>query len=185
MSVFKPLERTNRLLEAARTQGGSGSLPSHHYALAHVVLRETLHAFPDLLLSLGSSEGRERVLGNVWQLVCEICDRGGKTTFTMEDVQVIPTRVNDFPLVLIILPPPQTTSEAFMVAAVLEVPLEELSQRQENPRLRYFTLELGFGADLQGRPVLCEWDSLGSHINYGYGPSLSPQAFVEALQRFL
>lgn len=131
------------------------------------------------------STDKDRLLGEIWNLVCKICDEGGKSSFGIEDVRFLDTLIQDFPMILVYFPQPQDIAEVFMVAIVLKIPVERLPERPENPEVRYFTLEQGVTQDQRFRTVLCEWDMAGTHINYGDGPETYPLGFIEAIDKYL
>lgn len=76
-------------------------------------------------------------------------------------------------------------TEAYFVAAVLLVDLEQETPEVDQPALRYFTLEYGATLDGPPRTVLCEWTAEGSHLNYGDGPEPTLATFAEAIEQLL
>jgi hypothetical protein len=155
--------------------------PSHHYALAHIVLKDFCLGNPKAFFGLMISSEKEKFLEDLWAEVCRVCDAGGQPQFRIQDAQFVTTRIQDFPMVLVFFPPPSAMTEVFMVAVVLKVPVERLDSAPDNPEVRYFTLELGFEDDHSPRTVLCEWDVSGSHVNYDNGPELTPQQTPQGL----
>lgn len=159
--------------------------PSHHYALAHIVLKELCMKNPYWFFGFVTATDKEQILGEIWSFVCRISDEGGKPSFGIEDVRFEACRIQDFPMVLIYFPPPQGIAEVFIVAIILKISVERLSECPENPEVRYFTLEKGVTEDHRHRTVLCEWDMDGTHLNYGDGPETYPRGFIEAIERYL
>lgn len=159
--------------------------PSHHYALAHIVLKDVCMHHPVYFFCVMVSPEKDEFLEMVWQWVCEICDGGGKAPFSIQDVVFEGMRIQEYPMLVALFPQPRDIAEVFMIAAVLKVPADELEEAPENPEVRYFTLELGATEDYRARTVLCEWDMSGNHVNYGDGPDPDPRAFIEAIKSLL
>lgn len=184
MWPFSRRKKTQQL-EPSTKDLDSTPPPSHHYALAHIVLKELCIKNPYWFFEFMISTEKERILGEIWGLVCELCDEGGKPSFGIEDVRFLDGRIQDFPMILVYFPQPQDIAEVYMVAIILKIPVEQLPEHPENPEVRYFTLEQGVTEDHGHRTVLCEWNMRGMHLNYGDGPETYPRGFIEAIKRYL
>ncbi len=158
----------------------------HHYYVAHVVLRQLALNNPREFFAVMTSPLRQEFLDKMWNQICQDCDQDGTASFNSRDIQVHITQVGEFPAVLIEMPKPYFTTEAFMVCAVLKVPITELSAIPENPGCQYFTLEKsGDMSNRQDKTVLCEWNA-EAHIHYdGDGPEATQEAFVERIKEII
>ncbi len=121
----------------------------HHYVLAHVVLRQVAQRDPYIFFGMLRSPRRKKFLNDIWKHVYEHCDEEGKAYFSSQDVLIHPRNIGEYPAVLIEMPPPYFTMEAYMVCAVLGVPPSEAVKKMpDNPKVYYYTLEKG--VDLAG-----------------------------------
>ncbi len=160
-----------------------------HYMIAHMALHEACRHYPHgFFAAMASPSDRLNLIQSLWTSVSDRFEGPGEPSFGPEDIRITTSTILNYPLVLIIMPTPMLMVEAFMVAVIMMVKVEKLSEAPDDPVVRYFTLELG--ADDHNNPisVLCEWDQSGSHINYGEGPpleELSGKSFIDALERYL
>ncbi|MFH0826072.1 MAG: ankyrin repeat domain-containing protein [Pseudomonadota bacterium] len=190
------LEVVKLLLEkeaeiAAKDKGKR--IPSHHYALAHIVIPAFCFRNPYLFFNtMTSPELREHLFDELlWPRVCEISDVGGKPWFGgIKDLHVSPTNIKGFPTVIIVFPNPRRIPEVFMVAVVLKNPAVMDRPDAGVLEIRYFTLELGFGDDNQFRTYICEWERDGSRNNHGTGtkvtyPQMTPHEWEVMFEFFV
>ena len=156
-----------------------------HYTFAHVALRQI--AFDDPLTFLGvlASPDAMRFLADVLRQVREHCkDVEPLADFSVEEVTVHKRRIGRFPCAIIEMPPPQEVPEAFFVGAVLLVdPTQEIDE-SKGVDLHYYTLEKGAVFEGVPRTVLCEWTADGSHLNFGFGPPPTVDAFFGVLEEW-
>jgi len=159
-----------------------------HYFLAHIALREVAFLDPDSFMeSLRGRRAAHRLAHLIRWINEHRPEPQKRLAFVSSDLTVHPLRIAGYPSVVIEMPQPHGSTRAFYVAAVL---LGEAVVGASGPAcepLRYFTLELGSsGSDpAQGRTVLCEWTSVGSHINYGDGPAPNLGAFLRSVEELL
>lgn len=92
------------------------------------------------------------------------------------------TTIENLPCVLLVMPPPEMATEAFLVAVVSTVDEEKLwnDGGDASSPIYYFTLE----ASATGNPMLCEWAD-GQHLNYGSDPAPKSDAFQDVVEMFL
>ncbi len=159
----------------------------HHYDLAHVALRQICMANPVGFIRVMGSQNRDKFLEDVWQQVRKNCDPKGNPPFSIKDVKVETTKIEEFPTIIITMPTPQFMAEAHMVGIVLKVDVKDFIENKipEKPVVEYFTLEKGFTLDESERTVLCKWDETGKHHNYGTGPNATSSEFIKAISKML
>lgn len=165
----------------------SAKIRCHHYTMAHVALRSVAFAQPLGFFGILASEESEKFLGELLESVTEECqEREPRPNFSASDLHVRTGRVWNYPCVVIEMPEPRATAEAFFVGAVLFVEMAEDADPPENPELRYFTLEKGMNIEeSQPRTVFCEWTAEGSHLNFGDGPPATVKDFTSAIEGHL
>ena len=134
-----------------------------------------------MFFGIMASPQKDEFLKDVWGQICENCDPEGKASFDISEVIASTGRIKDYPAIVIRMPPPQRTTEAYFVAVVLKIDVEEDDQ-PENPDFAYLTLEKGMNLDGSDRMVLCGWTGENTHDNYGEGPEATPEAFVAAVE---
>jgi len=155
--------------------------PSPHYVFAHYAMRQIALAEPLQILAIAASPD---VGGFIDAVLRNVVEKSGREAgFEGADIKVHPTRVNDYPCVVIEMPEPQEAAEAYLVAIL--VPIDFSSELppdldQEQVTAQYYTLEKGFSLSGEPRTVLAEWDHQ-KHSNYGEGPEPTVEAFVAAL----
>ena len=111
-----------------------------------------------------------------------VADNEDGEVLTAEGLEVRTGLLSDRPCVLIRLPIPERVLECFYIAAILETAptTDQIAGRAPLPKLRYFTLELGWTLMGSRRTVLCEWQRDG-HLNYGDGPEPEQTQFLAAV----
>lgn len=144
----------------------------HHYTFAHGVLRAMTLQEPERMGESLRGERGEAFLHGLWHHV-------GQSLNESERLRSVGLSLDSFgvagnaALHVVRLPPPVTTTEAHMVAILLQPrPFRFPAQDQERLQPRYFTLERGLSETVD-RTVLGEWTHSGDgveHLNYGVGP---------------
>jgi hypothetical protein len=159
----------------------------HHYVLTHIALRQICMANPAGFFRVMASQNRDKFLEDVWQRVRKNCDDKGNPSFSIEDVKVETTQIEEFPIIIITMPKPQFDTECHMVGIVLRVDVKDFIENRlpEKPVAEYFTLEKGSNLDGSDRTVLCKWDESGTHYNYDTGPNPTKIEFMKAILRKL
>ena len=159
----------------------------HHYVLAHVALRQICMANPVSFFRIMASQNRDNYLDNIWQQVRKNCDKEGEPSFSIKDVKVETTKINEFPTILITMPTPQFMAETHIIGIVLRLNVKNFIENKipEKPVAEYFTLEKGFNLDDSERTVFCKWDETGKHLNYGTGPNPMTGEFIKAISKML
>ncbi|RQP21418.1 hypothetical protein DZC73_28485 [Albitalea terrae] len=151
----------------------------HHYAFAHVVLRDVCASDPLQLFAIVASPEQERFIAWLWELTEK---RVGKPIAELDPktLAVTTCRIGEHPAIIVRMPAPEAVAEAHLVGLLLTSVPESASEAPASVAFRYFTLEHGVNMDGSARTVLCEWAD-GVHRNFGEGPEATESAFIEAL----
>lgn len=155
---------------------------TNHYFLVHKMLKQFALEKPYVFFSVMGSSLQQEFLEDIGRVLCETSDKEVPGSFPAQNIKVITFRIIDYPAVLIMMPKPSHSNEAYMVGVVLKVPIQDFEEQPENPGIKYFTLEKGFnffGDD--DIAFVCEWNG-EKHINYGITRDISPEAFVEKIK---
>jgi hypothetical protein len=168
--------------EQAEQCGTSVPITRHHYDFGHVVLREACSFNPMAFFQVLASPGKEDFLEELWRATCERCDRKGPARFSSNDVAIDSVMLDNYPTILVTMPPPQVMTEAFYVAIVLLTPMDRIvaGDIPEHPSFGYYTLELGIAPNESRYTVLCAWEE-GRHASFGNGPPPEPTPFLQAV----
>jgi hypothetical protein len=174
-------------LAAAMRAMGDAPPRRHHYMFAHVALRQIISQEPTKWVALLHSEKSEEILRQLWDTVYTTIHQREPDAPRLDPLGLCahPRRIADFPCVIVEMPMPEGTTEAYFVGIVLRVKFEGQPAVPLAPPLRYFTLERG--ASLQPgmrRTVLCEWTDT-AHLNFGGGPQPTVEAVAEAIAKML
>jgi hypothetical protein len=158
----------------------------HHYDLGHVILREMCSHNPMAFFQVLASPGKDDFLEQLWRIACDRCDEQGPVTFSHTDVAIDPTRIDEYPVILVTMPRPKVMTEAFYIAVVLLTPMDQIMGGiiQGKPEIGYYTLELGIAPDESEYTMLCSWVD-GKHVNFGEGPEADPAVFLQAVSEKL
>jgi len=150
--------------------------------LGHVILREACSSNPMAFFQVLASPGKDDFLEKLWMATCERCDGQGPALFSYKDVVIASLMLDEYPTILVTMPPPRVMTEAFYIAIVLLTPMAQIvaGNVPQRPSFGYYTLELGIGPDGSNYTVLCAWDG-GKHLSYGDGPDAEPSAFLQAV----
>ncbi len=160
-----------------------------HYQFAHVALRSLVFEEPRLAVALWELDDPTELLDGIAVQVVHACrrSRGEGGNLRADQLTVHKHKLGHRPCVIIEMPEPIATTEAYMVA-IVQLRESEASDEDEDDEgdaeRRYFTLEFS-----SHRPaphtVLAEWTEQGSHINMGGGPAPTVEAFVSELAKHL
>jgi hypothetical protein len=172
-----------------------------HYQFVHVALRTLVFSEPRLATALWELDDPGPLLDDIALQVVRACrGRGEGGEIRAEHLTLHKLRLGGYPCMIIEMPEPIATTEAYMLAilgrpdadgAGAQAEGEEEGEEEgeadvseEDPQRRYFTLEYS-----SHRPpphtVLGEWTAQGSHMNMGGGPEPTVEAFVAELARFV
>jgi hypothetical protein len=157
-----------------------------HYQFAHVALRTLTFEDSRLALAWWELDDPSSILDDIAVQVDRACRRisGEGGNLRANQLRLTKREIGRRPCVIIELPEPIATTEAYMVAIVQLRDLVDPSADDREAERRYFTLEHS-----SHRPaphtVLAEWTDQGSHINMGGGPEPTVDAFVAELAKLL
>ncbi len=134
----------------------------HHYEFAHKVLVEAMRG-DDFLATL--EKKKSAYLKSLWRDAEKRAKDGNKLSSRGLDQRVFDLG-DERAVVVVILPEPEITAEAYMVGAEF---------REGKLARKVYTLEKGFD-----RLVLAAWQD-GVHLNFGEGPENDPEKFRDAI----
>lgn len=159
-----------------------------HYQFAHVALRGLVFREPRLATALWELEDCSALLDDIAAQVTRVCEsRGQGGELCAADLRVSKRRLGCNPCVIIELPEPRATTEAYMVAIIQQRDLDAPGPADDEPSewaCRYFTLEFSEHREAP-HTMLGEWTDQGSHLNMGGGPEPEVEAFVAQLATFV
>ena len=163
----------------------------HHYALAHLALRQIALGSPLAYLGSVVGEGRSEFFKFAFNAVCEEEQKAGRTAapdFGAEDLKGHQGWVGEFPCAIVEMPTPKRIVEAYYTGLVVTLdPLrlkEALTDKSRPIPARYFTLEAGVSDDGTPRTVFCEWRE-SMHANFGDGPEPTVANFARRIKAAL
>jgi hypothetical protein len=157
---------------------------SHHYVIAHLILRKIAQQHPLNFFGPMWSPQRDQFMRDVLEQVRIRYDNAGNPPFALADVVITTCLIKGFPSVVIQMPPPTNIGEAHFVAAVLKEDIQADSL-PEPADVRYLTLEKGWNLDGTERTVLCAWMRDHMHVNYGDGPPATQEDFIAAVEEMI
>jgi len=141
----------------------------HHYYFAHRYLPYLLFTDTDNI--------RERLEKNGEEYLKWLWTRCGRRVSEAERIATDGLGISlkrpepDVTVIIIRYPAPQGITETYFTALVFW-----------GDKVAYMTLEYGWDSKAAcGRTVLGEWDSEGTHHNYGTGPEPSEEAFLRSI----
>ncbi len=158
-----------------------------HYSFAHLVLRDDAFDNPvQCVTQLASSDSLAHI-ANLWETVEQICEEHGEpVTLEPEDILVHQVAVGSWPCALIEMPAAAHKTEAFFVALVLKVDLNDRDRGFEAEPLRLFTLEFSETNSIDEiQTVIGEWNRDGTHSSLGPGPDPELEAFVASIGQIM
>jgi hypothetical protein len=158
-----------------------------HYQFAHVALRGLVFSEPRLATALWELDDPTALLDDIAAQVARACRaRGEGDDLRAAELTVHKRRLGRNPCVVIELPQPQATTEAFMIAIIQrrDLDAERTDAERTAYECRYFTLEFSEHRE-SPHTVLGEWTAQGSHLNMGGGPDPEVEAFVAKLASFV
>jgi hypothetical protein len=157
-----------------------------HYSLAHYALRTIALRDPLMYLAALASPDSTRILGNIIQSVAESCaERNEEPDFTADDLRIHCRRVNQYPCVIVEMPPPKAFAEAYFTALIAYVDPSGPVPERSSVVAQYITLECGVSLDGLARTVLGSWTADGTHSNFGDGPNPTIADFLAVLSHFV
>jgi len=169
---------------------------THHYEFAHRVLPRLMFDNPGALLSLAEAGEAGEALRDMWQELGEQLAPDDRVA--PDGLEVHGWNLGDHLAVVVTLPPPRRSAEAYFVAAtVRELRQDHPGARSRqpdigDPKVRVFTLEhhnllewasgrVGEAGASAVSTMFCEWTGDGRHINFGAVPAPSIGDFVAIL----
>jgi len=157
-----------------------------HYQFAHVALRTLVFEDPRLALALWERDDPSPILDDIAVQVDRACLRmsGEGGNLRAEHLRISKREIGQRPCVILELPEPLATTEAYMVAIVHLRMLGDAEADDREAERRYFTLEYSAHRPAP-HTVLAEWTKQGSHMNMGGGPEPTVDAFVAELAKLL
>lgn len=158
-----------------------------HYSFAHVVLRDEAFLNPvQCVTELASSESLTRISA-LWETVEHICSEHGEpVTLEPEDILIHKVPVGAWPCALVEMPAAARKTEAFFVALVLRIDLNDPEGGFETEPLRFLTLEFSATNSIdEVQTVIGEWNRDGSHVSLGPGPEPHLAAFVTCVEKIM
>lgn len=164
----------------------------HHYAFAHYALpHATFDAFenPAWIFDVLGSEDRTKL----FDILLNECDTNIKGAnqrdFTGADIEFVGALIEDRPCAILRMPPTTTPGEAYFIAIVGRLPLDQLASRHdsgpEETPIDYYTLERSIENTPDRPSVFCSWTSDGTHHNYGSGPKPTLEHFYVFLTDYV
>ncbi|TAJ05063.1 MAG: hypothetical protein EPO68_16680 [Planctomycetota bacterium] len=160
----------------------------HHYAFAHVALRDAFFQDPQAFVVALTHRGTE-LLNEIWD---DVGDRvgaveGAAARLPSQGLACSIRSLDDDTLAAIVsLPTPEAPAEAHLVGLVLRLPSKKLwglFGKRGKGLARCLTLERG-SDEGSVRTVLCEWTT-DSHLNYDTGPEATVDAFARKLAELM
>ena len=144
--------------------------PPHLNYFVHVALREIVQQEPFEFFTGMAADNNRDLVEDIWQQVLEQCKKEGTPDNDASDIGIITMNIKKCPAVILTLPPPELTSDAFYVGIVMD-----------GNKARYFTLELGVNKEGGDFPFLCEWQG-DKHVRIKECPmNMSTEAFIKAV----
>jgi len=147
------------------------------------------------------TEGPKAVLHSRMKALLEVTDAlfedGTVRHYTPSDFKITRHSFANLACLIVEMPPPQESTEAYFVAIVSKVTEEDLitweepddadpgAGEQKEWTFNYYTLERYSGYVKGRKSLFCEWDSNRRHLNHGGGPEPTLEAFLPFLEDFL
>ena len=161
----------------------------HHYRFAHQALRKVAFAEPVRIFDILASTSRA---GFFDELLCELdaaIQDDGHRNFTGSDIRFSDHAVDGRPCAVLRMPPTRNPTEAYFIAIVSRLPLDQLSSRLHDNTsetlIDYYTLERPAQVARKWQSVFCAWTGNGRHLNFGAGPRPWIRRFVPFLTRYI
>ncbi|WP_444995872.1 hypothetical protein [Aliikangiella sp. IMCC44359] len=134
-----------------------------HYAMAHIALRQISQRDPHYFFGILTSEESRDFLAHVIQQVEQNYPQD-PTLLAPEEFAIVPMNIGKHPLILLSMPEAKVYTECIYIGIVSILDMFA-PQDTPNPKVRYFTLELGQG-DAQDCAFFSEWQD-NTHISLG------------------
>jgi hypothetical protein len=158
-----------------------------HYSFSHVVLRDAAFQNPVQIVSeLASAESATRIAA-LWETVEQICeDHKEPVTLEPDDILTHTVPIDARPCVLVEMPAAARKTEAFFVALILRIDLNNREAGFDIEPLKYLTLEFAETNSIdEVQTVIGEWNRDGTHHSLGTGPEPDLTAFVASVEKIL
>lgn len=149
---------------------------------AHQVVRRMVETVPALSVLMKAKTNPTELAEHLWMQTCQSCGNE-PTSLTAADFRIGVMPINDeYPTLVIGMPPPSNAAEACVVAVVYDKPPPQTEANNvQHHNYRYFTLEMGALGDL----IMGGWSG-DAHLNFGPIGSLDEGlAIHDFVQRFL
>ena len=160
----------------------------HHYAFAHLALREIAFGNPVRIFNILASDRRTEFFDDVLNdLDGLVPPDTGKRNFTGADIRVAGFGIDGRPCALLEMPPTTNPTEAYFIAIVGRLPMDELMSHLHSetaePLIDYYTLERPFEITPDCPSVFCAWTPDDTHHNFGAGPEPDLRQFAAFLEQ--
>ena len=161
-----------------------------HYLFAHHLLRQQAMTMKLLIGAALGSEHGPKILADLWDAAGDAAKEQATANHETppqplagDGLSAELRRVGDRVVTVVTCPPTGGAVEAHKVAIVSDPvqPVLDAGGQPGDVPVRYFTLEQGI-EEQPGVPrtALCEWAEDGTHLNYGTGPAVDDEAFIDA-----
>ena len=150
---------------------------SNRYALAHWILPEQVMQRTDAFFGIMGSNHKTDYCAALWSRA-ESRTGYKALDFEQQELQVRNGIVAGHPVALLVFPWPTRPGEAYCAAAIR---VADPTNDGSTPSVRYLVLEAGLTKDNRPCTYLCEWRD-GKHLNYGFGPEATVEAFLSHLE---
>lgn len=158
-----------------------------HYSFSHIVLRD--HAFqnPVSVVTELASASSHTSISDLWDAVEDICrEHGEPVTLDPDDILIHKLAVETWPCALVEMPAAARKTEAFFVALVLTIDLNNPEAAVPPCPLRYLTLEFSETNSIdEVQTILGEWNQDGTHTSLGPGPEPNAESFILCIRKHL
>lgn len=135
--------------------------PPHHYVFVHTVLRDFSQTTPDIFFNAMFSDRKDEFVRAIWEFTCKKIGIEIVPYFNHNDIKAVTGGIGGFPAVLVKMPKPHISPDAYYVAAVLL----ETELVKPDSKVAFITLERGIWDDYEEVGVLCGWNGT-THVNF-------------------
>jgi hypothetical protein len=158
-----------------------------HYLFTHKYLPNLFHQNPNLFFEQMRSEQGAKYLAQFWRDTAEEFGLDNLDIVDATGLNIDYREAADYGLVIILLPPPKISPEAFFIG----IWANYSNAYRGRDSFRYFTSELQEDVDSENSQLdesethmLCEWATDSKHLNYGdMGVTLS--GFVRKIETLI
>ena len=153
---------------------------NHHYEFIHEMVRECCQKMPEIFFNTMFSDQKDELIECIWDITCKEIGTENTTYFSHKDIATVIGTIGDYPSVLIIMPKPHITPDAYYAVAVLL----EKEEIKEDSKVAYITLERGLWTDDAEVALLCAWNG-NTHINFEVVMGTDIKEFIAAVEDIL